>query len=178
MRQFFKAQGGESNLDFEDVVCQIYLQPYYAIAEHLIYAFPYGQKRAEAVLSMCARAIEGRGGGTRILDVGSGPGVIARELGRRFPESSITLLDVSSACLDYSRKVVSNDGCYRFIQANFLDMLEGDYFDLVVASEVVEHVEDPHAAMHKLRSLVCPGGALVLGVPIQLPMTMHLVDRI
>jgi 2-polyprenyl-3-methyl-5-hydroxy-6-metoxy-1,4-benzoquinol methylase len=38
-------------------------------------------------------------------------------------------------------------------------------FDLVIASEVLEHVDDPPAILDRLRSLTRPGGRLVVTVP-------------
>ena len=50
------------------------------------------------------------------------------------------------------------------------------FFDIVVASEVIEHVPDPWHVLHEIHRILRKGGYLIIGVPIRLPMTMHLYD--
>jgi 2-polyprenyl-3-methyl-5-hydroxy-6-metoxy-1,4-benzoquinol methylase len=40
-------------------------------------------------------------------------------------------------------------------------------FDVVLCSEVIEHLPDPAAALRGLRRLLAPGGALVLSTPLR-----------
>ena len=73
---------------------------------------------------------------SRIVDVGTGSGVIALSLAAKFPEASIFALDVSddalalaqenAASLDLSHRV-------RFLKSSLLENIEGD-FDLIVAN--------------------------------------------
>jgi SAM-dependent methyltransferase len=175
LEEFFEAQRSKKNLGFDEVVQNIYCKSYYPIAEHLIYAFPYGQKRAEVILRYCNRALRSMTDRRLILDVGAGPGVIARELCGRHENSTVNLVDVSLSCLKYARRALKDYLNARdFLYSDFRDLVLSHQYPLVVASEVVEHVADPIVALHQLRSFVAPKGALVLGVPINLPMTMHL----
>lgn len=45
------------------------------------------------------------------------------------------------------------------------ETLLGDRFDVIMASEVIEHVPDPAAFLHALRAHLAPGGTLVLTTP-------------
>ena len=47
-------------------------------------------------------------------------------------------------------------------------------YDLVVLSEILEHLEDPKAAMRQVRGLVAPGGLVFVNVPINSPSPDHL----
>ena len=47
-------------------------------------------------------------------------------------------------------------------------------FDLVVASEILEHLEDPGAALRFLRSAIADGGRIFVNVPINSPSPDHL----
>ena len=77
-----------------------------------------------------------QGSDSRIVDVGTGSGVIALSLAAKFPEASIFALDVSddalalaqenAASLDLSHRV-------RFLKSSLLENIEGD-FDLIVAN--------------------------------------------
>jgi hypothetical protein len=170
---FFCAQGGAA-LSFDDVRSSIYEMPFYPIAEHLIYVFPYGQKRLQSILSGCQEALAARPRPVRVIDVGVGSGVIARcLLSSREPEIALDILDVSEACLRYATRVIGPRS-HSLISQNFLEYAPAERYDLAVASEVVEHVEDPLAALNSLSALLSEDGTLILGVPIALPMTMHL----
>ena len=50
-------------------------------------------------------------------------------------------------------------------------------FDLVLCTEVIEHVPDPVAALRGLRDLLAPGGTLVLSTP-QRHSTLELLGRV
>jgi 2-polyprenyl-3-methyl-5-hydroxy-6-metoxy-1,4-benzoquinol methylase len=47
-------------------------------------------------------------------------------------------------------------------------------FDAVVASEVLEHLERPAAALTRLRALMRPGGLAFLNVPVNSPAPDHI----
>jgi SAM-dependent methyltransferase len=49
---------------------------------------------------------------------------------------------------------------------DILELPSGERFDLVLCTEVLEHVPDPVQAMKKIESLLSPGGYLILTVPL------------
>jgi SAM-dependent methyltransferase len=49
---------------------------------------------------------------------------------------------------------------------DILDIPSGVLFDVILCTEVLEHVPDPAQAMKKMESLLSPGGSLVLTVPL------------
>ena len=72
----------------------------------------------------------------RILDVGTGSGVIALSLAAKFPEAEIHAVDVSDEALALARENAARLGLserVRFTKSDLLDALEGD-FDLIVAN--------------------------------------------
>lgn len=48
---------------------------------------------------------------------------------------------------------------------DILDIPENRKFDLIICTEVLEHVPDPRAAFAKLVKLVSPGGTMIVTVP-------------
>ena len=74
--------------------------------------------------------------GSRMLDVGTGSGVIALSLASKFPEAEILAVDVSDDALALARENAAKLNLrdrVRFVKSNLLENAEGT-FDLIVAN--------------------------------------------
>lgn len=71
----------------------------------------------------------------RILDVGTGSGVIALSLARRFPDAEIVAIDISAEALALARENARrlDQDRVRFLESDLLAAAE-DTFDLIVAN--------------------------------------------
>lgn len=72
----------------------------------------------------------------RMLDVGTGSGVIILSLAARFPAAELVAVDVSPDALDLARENAARLGAserIHFIQSHLLNQVEGTY-DLIVAN--------------------------------------------
>jgi SAM-dependent methyltransferase len=97
----------------------------------------------------------------RILDVGCGSGTqLTRPLAEAFPEIEILAVDDDARSVAWAR-AQRPPANLRF---DAPDAVEGA-FDLVIASEVLEHVVAPDRFLAGLRGRLAPGGRLVLTVP-------------
>ncbi|MCZ7529179.1 MAG: class I SAM-dependent methyltransferase [Acidimicrobiia bacterium] len=96
----------------------------------------------------------------RILEVGAGEGEIARALAARYPEARITILDLPDP--ELAGEWRSLDATATHGDATHLPFPD-QAFDLVLAIEVLEHVEDPDAALHEIARVA--RGAVVVSVP-------------
>jgi 2-polyprenyl-3-methyl-5-hydroxy-6-metoxy-1,4-benzoquinol methylase len=104
-----------------------------------------------------------------ILDVGCGQGELLRELAPHFPESRIMGADISEHSIQDSRKL--NPGFELFT----IDLTAPDFeekhkdvlgtCELVVCSEVLEHIPNAAFAASRLRLLATPGGTVIVTVP-------------
>lgn len=100
----------------------------------------------------------------RILDFGCGEGLFLDELARRGVHfSNLTGIDLREDALADARKAFPE---HRFVQADVLayDPTEGP-FDLVIASQVLEHLPNPGIFLEKLVRLTL--GPLLLTVPLE-----------
>lgn len=108
--------------------------------------------------------------GLRVLDVGFGAGFLARRIRDRCTFLAGIELDPEAA----------REGAPHFdrpIVGNLLEELRGPWettFDLIVAGDVLEHVPDPGVPLGILRTLLAPGGLLLVSLPNVANVTIRL----
>lgn len=102
--------------------------------------------------------------GNRILDIGCGIGSLTQFL--IAPGREVTGLEKSAACI---AKACEKQMKATFVQGNILDISKlADrlgFFDTVVMSDVLEHIEDEGLAIHNASLLLRNRGVLLLTVP-------------
>ncbi len=98
--------------------------------------------------------------GERVLDIGSGPGLLARELAKTVgPEGRLCGVDISDAMIDMARHRCSGQPQCEFENAEACTLpFEDEAFDAVVSTQVYEYVADIPAAMRELHRVVRRGG--------------------
>jgi arsenite methyltransferase len=116
------------------------------------------------VLGQRARfhALLGLRPGDRVLDIGVGPGLLARELAETVgAEGKLSGIDQSDAMLSMTR-----ERCSEFDHADFslADACELPYpdasFDAVVSTQVYEYVSDMERALAEAARVLEPGGRI------------------
>lgn len=86
-------------------------------------------------------------GSFSILDVGCGEGFVADLLTEAFPETQITGVDYSGEALSIAKK----KGLIHYVRADIYNLpVENDGFDIVLCSEVLEHLVNPADALIEL----------------------------
>jgi len=115
-------------------------------------------------------------GGTRVLEVGVGSGVLVPTLTKRFPAYTGTDLTLAPG-LD----ALVASGCEaRFVAADLLrdgDLPEA-HFDAIVCFSVLEHIADADGAARGLARALAPGGTLVTGYPMVSPLMTRAFELI
>lgn len=103
----------------------------------------------------------------RILDIGSGPGVITFLLGRHFPDAHVTGVDMLPEAIQNSQQIAARAGISNvtFTQASATDLPFENEFDLVTCVDILEHIGDDDLALQNIFRATTPGGTLVLHVP-------------
>lgn len=106
-------------------------------------------------------------GPARILLAGCGTGQNAIAMALRFAGATVLAVDLSKASLAYAARKTGELGIanieYRQADLLALGSLE-ERFDLVEASGVLHHLEDPLAGWRVLAGLVKPGGFMRVGL--------------
>ena len=100
----------------------------------------------------------------RALEIGPGSGVylpVLAGLARQVVAS-----DVEPAFLDHAEALRGEHPNLSLVADDITaTALEPESFDLILCSEVVEHIRDSPAALRSMHRLLRPGGALVLSTP-------------
>ena len=101
--------------------------------------------------------------GKRLLDAGSGTGWFSKAASER--GAAVTSLDLGAGLLrQVRRKCDSTCVVGSIMELPFPD----GCFDVVVSSEVIEHIPDPLLGVAELYRVLSPGGVLVLTTPNKL----------
>ena len=97
----------------------------------------------------------------RVLDFGAGTGAVAAILAGLPTVESVVAADLAPPANDGA------DGGVRWLRADLNESLPlpDHEFDLVVAVEIIEHLENPRAVAREWHRLLKPGGALVMSTP-------------
>ncbi len=108
-----------------------------------------------------------RRGGARVLDVGSGPGVVSGAL-VHLADKHVTCLDLEDDHLESA----AQRGVQRVVRADladptWADPLAGERFDVIVLADVLEHLVDPGAVLARIRrlDLLEDDGYLIISIP-------------
>lgn len=101
-----------------------------------------------------------------VLDFGAGTGSLAMRLLTESAVTSVTAADLA-AHATVSPPDSSSANKLRWLTAdlNAPLPLPPASFDLIVAIEIIEHLENPRATAREWRRLLRPGGALVMSTP-------------
>jgi 2-polyprenyl-3-methyl-5-hydroxy-6-metoxy-1,4-benzoquinol methylase len=121
-----------------------------------------GGSSGNAVYEMVARALDRRNiSGATALDLGCGAGALRAVLEARFK----TYIGVDAVRYD------SFPASARFIEVDLNAAtfpVESASADFVVATETIEHLENPRALLREMKRIARPGGWLIVTTPNQL----------
>jgi len=103
-------------------------------------------------------------GNTRALEVGPGSGLYLPVLAAHFRD--VVASDIEEAYLSHARGLATRHANLRLVVDDITaTRLEAGTFDLVLCTEVLEHIRDSAAAIREMVKVLKPGGTLVLSTP-------------
>jgi len=122
---------------------------------------PIARRLMQGFLSDLDELLEQAGPVRSVLEVGCGEGHITARLAERYGRENVLGTDISPEILDIARR--EHPGL-RFEVGSVHDLgADGKRWDLIVACEVFEHLDEPARALRALASAT--GRALLLTVP-------------
>lgn len=110
------------------------------------------------------------------LEVGPGHGLFLHLASAAPGAGKVEGWDISQASLDSTRKALDAMGARSDIVLREVDLFASPtgQFDSIAFSEVLEHLEEPRAALEVLHRLLAPGGRLFLNAPVNSPAPDHI----
>ncbi|MGX1855062.1 class I SAM-dependent methyltransferase [Streptomyces sp. NPDC055299] len=108
----------------------------------------------------------GPDGVRRVLDIGSGPGVISCLLARAFPAAEVVAVDASAELLERARGRAAGLGLGERLRTHLADLPDGlDALgggDVIWSSKALHHLGDQRQAVAALAGHLRPGGLLAV----------------
>ncbi len=181
LRQYVRLKRKEDhNLSLEKARERIYDQPFYPLVTHFTLAF---QPSAVARMRFVRRIVESVASPRAIVaDLGCGSGAMLCEVLRVRPTWIGYGLDISEAAIKYARRLAAHKGVIASAQFQTGCLMNLPFasssLDVVIASEVVEHLPHPEGVFKELSRVLAPGGLLLVTVPAEshTPAHMHALN--
>lgn len=96
----------------------------------------------------------------KVLDVGCASGWFLSKIKERYPKAECTGIDVYKKAIDYGREIYK-DLKLLSVDAHDLPFRESS-FDLIICTEVLEHVENPEKVLSEIKRLLTPKGIAII----------------
>ena len=114
----------------------------------------------EGLLEMVAPAPK------RVLDLGCFCGGSGRWLKQRFPGCEVVGIEMLDRAAAMAAQVYDQVIVGTFEQVDFAAQgLKPGSFDAIIAADVLEHIYNPWQALHRLKPLLAPNGAIYVSLP-------------
>lgn len=103
----------------------------------------------------------------RILEIGSGQGEFARDVLATCPDAEFVGMDLAASGVEIASRKVPGASFFQqdLTQPMALPERYKGWATHVVCSEVLEHLDDPAAALANVRPLLAPGCRVIITVP-------------
>ncbi len=98
-----------------------------------------------------------------VLDVGCGTGQLTRLIGAD-PRTKILAFDIDDASLNLARTSSKNLYNINYINSSVEDFTSEEKYDIILLTQVLDHIVDPTALIKKIRNYLCDNGKIIIGI--------------
>ena len=171
----FLRTGRYANTSFAEVERSVYANP--EVMEYHMYGLVLSQflwPEQYARLEFFCDYVGGRERIESYLEIGGGHGMyIASAAGLLRPGTRLELIDISPTSMALAQ-TMARGLPIEYHLADVFDFPETRKYDLIVAGEVLEHLEDPGKLLAKIRALLADDGRLFISTPVNAPAVDHI----
>lgn len=101
-----------------------------------------------------------------ILDCGCGEGFYTMAINQIYPNVKIISLDKDAGMINKAKNWMRENGNIEWIVGDILDIpFKDNFFDKIILSEVLEHMNDDFLALEEVKRVLKTGGILCITVP-------------
>ena len=181
LRQYIRVRlERKDHLPFEEALAGIYEQTFYPVVTHFTFAL---QPSAVARLKFVREVVKNISlEQAEMADLGCGSGMILCDVLALKPRWRGHGLDISEAAVTYARRLaqhkrIADRAEFRVGDIARLPFANGS-LDLVIASEVIEHMPEPEQVISEIARVLRAGGQLILTMPLEshTPAHMHALN--
>lgn len=127
--------------------------------EENYYASTNSNKRFEMISEIFEEKIDKN---SAILEIGCAEGFLLRTLGNR-GYTNLHGLEPSSQCVSFAKNELNLDVAYGGI--GNMNCVKHKRFDVIILEQVLEHIDDPKAAILEMKKYLNEDGIICIGVP-------------
>lgn len=98
--------------------------------------------------------------GNRVLDIGCGYGAVARSIAHHAPDAQVTGIDIEPTNVAQAR-AAQNPSNLTFVEGDATEAFPDGSWDVVVLSNVLEHIDDRTSFLARIRERLNPGIVLI-----------------
>lgn len=103
--------------------------------------------------------------GDKFIDMGCGVGVLGRRVKEKRKGCEVWGVDISDLIIEANIKD-DPDIWYFQGEVGYCDFLPDNYFDVIFAGEIIEHMNEPAEAFQEARRILKKNGKLIVTTPI------------
>ncbi|MGE0383647.1 MAG: class I SAM-dependent methyltransferase [Gammaproteobacteria bacterium] len=176
----FRRSGNYRLSRFEDAVAEVYsnddLMAHYM--NGLLITQVWWSNHTEIMRFFRSAFLRGFTKPFRHLEIGPGHGLLMLLAGRETLCESLEGWDISARSIDHTRRSLDLIGIQRATTLRVQDLYTagatGRTYDSIVLSEILEHLEQPRAALQAVSGLLAEAGRLFVNMPVNSPAPDHL----
>jgi SAM-dependent methyltransferase len=108
------------------------------------------------------------------LEIGGGHALYVAEATAVLPVGTrVDVVDISASSLELAKGMMPG-AAVSWHQADIFDFVPDRRYDFITIGEVLEHLEDPIAMLHRILELLTPDGTVYITTPANAPMIDHI----